>query len=78
LTNRAVKDLKNINKTTKKRIGAKLQDFSEEPLKYARKLSDPRIGSYRFKIGDYRIIFDIDDDNIVILRIGHRKNIYKN
>ncbi|WP_456486560.1 type II toxin-antitoxin system RelE family toxin [Candidatus Alkanophaga liquidiphilum] len=37
----------------------------------------PKIGTYRFRIGDYRIIFDIDDDNMVILRIGHRKSIYK-
>ncbi|WP_457554830.1 type II toxin-antitoxin system RelE family toxin [Candidatus Pyrohabitans sp.] len=28
-------------------------------------------------IGDYRVIFDVDGDNIVILRIGHRKSIYR-
>ena len=30
-----------------------------------------------FRIGDHRVVFDLDDNNIVILRIGHRKNIYK-
>jgi mRNA interferase RelE/StbE len=34
-------------------------------------------GTYRFRIGDYRVIFDIYDENIAILRIGHRKSIYK-
>ena len=33
--------------------------------------------SYRFRIGDYRVVFDIDDNNVVILRIGHRKSIGK-
>ena len=54
----------------------KLKEFAKEPFKYARKLIHPKIGTYRFRIGDYRIILDIDDDNIVILRIGHRKSIY--
>ncbi|HJH28326.1 MAG TPA: hypothetical protein C5S51_01315 [Methanosarcinaceae archaeon] len=35
------------------------------------------MGTYIFRIGEYRAIFDIDGGNIVILRLGHRKNIYK-
>jgi len=33
---------------------------------------------YRFRVGDYRVIFDIDNGrlNIFILQIGHRKNVY--
>ena len=46
-------------------------------MKYAIKLSNKNIGSYRFRIGDYRIIFDIDGNDIVILKIGHRREIYK-
>lgn len=38
---------------------------------------DPRLGTYRFRIGDYRIIFDIEGEEIVILRIGHRREIYR-
>jgi mRNA interferase RelE/StbE len=48
-----------------------------EAIISARKLISHRIGAYRFRIGDYRIIFDIDGENIVILRIGHRRDIYK-
>lgn len=76
-TNRAIKDLKKIENKTKKRIGNKLKIFSENPLKYGKKLTDPKIGTYKFKIGDYRVIFDIDDNKIIVLRLGHRKNIYK-
>lgn len=77
LTRRALKDFENIEKETRKRIAAKLQEYAEEPLRYAQKLINQKIGSYRFRIGDYRVIFDIDAENIVILRIGHRKSIYR-
>ncbi len=58
-------------------IVIKLKEFTDEPLKYARKLTNPKIGTYRFRIGEYRVIYDIDDNKIVILRIGHRKSIYR-
>ena len=76
-TEKAIHDLNNIDKKDQERIAIKLKNYSKEPLKHARKLISPKIGSYRFRIGDYRIIFDIDDDKIIVLRIGHRKDIYK-
>ena len=46
-------------------------------MKYAQKLSDPRLGTYRFRVGEYRVIFDLEGSEIVILRVGHRKEIYR-
>jgi mRNA interferase RelE/StbE len=40
-------------------------------------LIDPKLGTYRFRIGDYRVIFDIEGKDIVVLRVGHRRDIYK-
>lgn len=77
LTQRALKDLRYIDHEIQNRIARKIRQFSVEPLKYARKLVDAKIGTYRFRIGDYRVVFDIDDDQIVILRVGHRKSIYR-
>ena len=76
-TQRALKDLENIDKKEQHRIAGKLKLYAKEPLGNARKLVSPKIGTYRFRIGEYRAIFDIDGENIVILRLGHRKNIYK-
>jgi mRNA interferase RelE/StbE len=76
-TQRAIRDLDNITQDTKQRLANKIKEYSREPLKYARKLIDQKIGTYRFRVGDYRIVFDIVNDNIVVLRIGHRKEIYK-
>jgi mRNA interferase RelE/StbE len=69
--------LENIDKEMPNRIATKLREYAKEPLIYARKLISPKIGSYRFRMGDYRAIFDIEGENIVILRIGHRRSIYK-
>ena len=77
LTQRALKDFDGLSEDVKNRIGVKLRDYSNDPLKFARKLTNPKIGTYRFRVGDYRIIFDIEDNTIVILRVGHRKEIYK-
>ena len=76
-TYRADKDIKRLDKPIKSRIGKALIRYKEDPFKYAESLSDSTLGTYRFRVGDYRIIFDIEDTNIVILRVGHRKEIYK-
>ena len=51
-TRRAIKDIQRLGETTKNRIGKTLLRYLEDPLKYAEKLTDPRLGSYRFRIGD--------------------------
>ena len=76
-TRRALRDLDSIDTTTQQRIALKLKEYAYEPLRNARKLINQKIGTYRFRIGDYRFIFDIDNATIVILRIGHRSSIYK-
>jgi mRNA interferase RelE/StbE len=77
LTQRALKDLEAIDRETQRRIATKLKEYADDPVKHARKLSNPRIGTYRFRIGEYRVVFDVDGENMVVLRIGHRKNIYR-
>lgn len=47
------------------------------PLKYADKLRDKRLGEYRFRINEYRIIFDMQDGIILVLKVRHRKDIYR-
>jgi mRNA interferase RelE/StbE len=76
-TRRAVKDIDRLDAAVKKRIGSTLLRYIENPLPFAKPLTDFELGSYRFRIGDYRVIFDIEKKDIVVLRVGHRKEIYK-
>jgi mRNA interferase RelE/StbE len=76
-TQRAVKDIEGLDPNIKQRIGKTLLRYEEDPLKYAEKLTDPKVGTYRFRIGEYRVVFDLEGNEIVVLRIGHRRNIYR-
>lgn len=76
-TERAIKDIRKLSGDVKRRLGKTLARYEENPLKYAEKLVDVKLGQYRFRIGDYRVIFDIEGDEIVILRLGHRGDIYR-
>ena len=78
-SHQALRDLKKLGKQAQKRIIEKLEFFvsSPHPLNFAEKLTDSTLGEWRFRIGDYRVIFDTKDKQIIILKIGHRKEIYR-
>ena len=50
-----------------------------DPRQHGKGLTVNRSGEWRYRIGDYRLIADINDETVTILmlEIGHRKNIYK-
>lgn len=76
----AAKEIEKLPSVTRKRILKKLKFFASQknPLRLATKLKDSRFGGYRFRIGDYRALFDLENHTIIILKIGHRKEVYKN
>ena len=76
-THRAVKDIEALDTTVKQRIGKTLHRFEQNPLAHAEPLKQSELGSYRFRIGDYRAVFDLIGEEIIVLRVGHRREIYK-
>ena len=78
-TERAKRDWDKLDNKTKNQIRKKLFFYinTNNPLNFAEKLKDRRLGMYRFRVGDWRIIFDHYKNKIYILRIAHRKDIYK-
>ena len=76
-TKRALKDIQKLDKRSKTRIKNALEVYSLNPYSHLEKLTNYVIGSYRFRIGNYRVIFDVEGNQIIILRVGHRKDIYK-
>jgi len=76
-TKRAMRDISKLEPEIKEKLGDALKRYGEDPLNHARKMVDPSLGSYRFRIGDYRVIFDIEGDEIIVLRVVHRKEIYR-
>lgn len=69
--------LNGLDGKRKERIFKKITSAKEKPHHYFEKLKNR--DEYKLRIGDYRVIADIDDNSkiIKILIIMHRKNIYK-
>lgn len=77
-TSKSLKQFKKLGKETQRKILTRLDFFCKQELFLSAKhLSDYKIGNYRFRIGDYRVVFDIDGKMLTILAVGHRREIYK-
>lgn len=81
-TIRAVKELKKLDKYTRQMIYAwigKNLVGCENPRRQGKGLTANRSGQWRYRIGDYRLICEINDNELVILAlsVGHRREIYK-
>lgn len=77
-SDKSLKQLKKLEKNIQNRILNKLETIRVRPESFVKKLiGDP---GYRLRVGDYRIILDIKKKKLLILiiKIGHRRNIYKN
>jgi mRNA interferase RelE/StbE len=77
------KDLQALDRPVASRIVQKLEQYIEspDPLSQAKSLAGKLQGFYRFRVGDYRIIFEINEQGVVtvlvVLQIMHRKDIYR-
>ena len=77
-TDTSLKQFKKLEKKIQERIVKALERIRIRPEAHVKKLvGDP---GYRLRVGEYRVILDIHKDELIVLviKIGHRKNIYKN
>jgi mRNA interferase RelE/StbE len=72
------KDLPRINKKMKKRIRASIENsLMLEPVKYGDPLKRTLKGYRKLRVGDFRIVYKVEQDNTLIFGICHRKDIYQ-
>lgn len=82
LTKRFQKDLKKLDKFSASLILKWLDkniEGSDDPRLRGKGLVGSLKGVWRYRVGDYRILCEIDDDKLVVLALttGHRKQIYE-
>ena len=79
VNNRARKDIRKLTDTTYKRIRRKLLSLSENPRPREYKKLQDEEDKYRIRVGDYRILYSIDDGQktVLINRIVHRREAYR-
>lgn len=78
---RARKELRKLDKQTQDRILKWLRTnlaTEEDPRRTGKSLKGRMKGLWRYRVGDYRIVSQIQDEQILILviRIGHRRDVY--
>ena len=71
------RDLSRLDKKEARRILAKIEkDLAQQAESYPA-LKGEFAGLRKMRVGDYRVIFTLMDNDVLILRIGHRREIYK-
>ena len=74
----AAKEIKSLPSKDLKRVLAKIESLSDNPRGIdSQKLSGEE--KYRVRCGDYRILYTIEDDILVVcvVKVGHRKDVYR-
>lgn len=79
---RAIKDIKRLDRYTQRMLKSWIEKNlidCEIPRAHGKGLTGNRSGQWRYRIGDYRMICEIDDGKLTILAlsVGHRSEVYK-
>ncbi len=72
----ALKDLKKLNKQDSQSIVEKIE-LMEKGLSGDVKRLTNFTPEYRLRVGDYRVLFEVEGESIVIYRVKHRKEVYR-
>ncbi len=79
-TSKARKDLKKLPLDIAQNIILSINNIKSEPYSYVKKIKGTKNHPlYTHRIGEYRVILDIEDDRllIIVIEAGHRRTIYR-
>jgi mRNA interferase RelE/StbE len=77
---RVAKDLRDLPLSVFQRVDRAILNLRIDPRPPGyKKLRHPAIGQYRLRVGDWRIIYDVNDADheVLILRVMHRRDVYR-
>jgi mRNA interferase RelE/StbE len=71
-------DIAGFPKNIKERIGKAIEERPIlGPVRFGEPLRRSLAGFRKLRVGDYRVIYQVHGSTVVILKIGHRKEVYK-
>jgi mRNA interferase RelE/StbE len=75
----AARQLRKLDAPARRRIQAALELLAEQPRPPSATRLVGGAGEWRVRTGDYRIVYEIEDDHllILVLRLGHRREVYQ-
>lgn len=71
----AVKDLQGLQKQDAVRITARLSEMDAGLTGHIKRLTN-FTPEYRLRVGNYRVLFEVEENTVVVYRIMHRKHVY--
>lgn len=76
---RALKALQRLPRPGQQRVRAAIDLLADDPRPPGCVKLTGEDGTYRVRTGDYRIVYDVLDDRLVVqvVRIGHRREVYR-
>jgi mRNA interferase RelE/StbE len=69
-------DLRRLNAQMHRRVLEVLERLQEDPFQ-GQRLTNVAIGQWRIRVGDYRIRYDIEGEQVLLYRVRHRREIYR-
>lgn len=76
----AVDDISSLDGSAKKIIKKAIEEkLMSDPLKFGHPLRRSLSGFFKFRVGDYRIIYQIHKQAVlvVVIKVGHRREVYE-
>lgn len=75
----ALKALTKIDPVQRRRLQNRINHLADEPRPPGALMLKGRTGEWRIRVGDYRVVYTIEDDVLLILvvDVGHRRDIYR-
>ena len=73
-------DLEKLDKATARKIIARINTYLvHDPMKLGKALTGQFAGLYRYRYGDYRVLYvmDLEKEIIMVIHIRHRKDVYE-
>ncbi|MFC1482569.1 type II toxin-antitoxin system RelE/ParE family toxin [Myxococcota bacterium] len=79
LTRAAARDLRGLPRGGQRRIDAAIMSLAEHPRPPGCVKLRGADDLYRVRVGDYRIVYQIEDEvlTVLVIRIGHRRDVYR-
>jgi len=76
---KTVKQLEKLDRIAQKKVVLAVTKLADDPRPHGVKSLVARPGEYRIRVGDYRVVYEIDDNRLLVLvvAVAHRRDAYR-
>ena len=72
------RDLRRLNSQARQRVLRRLELLEVNPYTNCTKLTNVEVGVFRIRIGNWRVRYDVEGKQVILHRVRHRREVYRN